>query len=269
MSQVTALQKVEEFSKEQMELITQTIAKGATPNELKLFLYRCKQYGLDPLKVGQVHFIKYGANPGSVVIGIDGFRAIAARTNKVSGIRRGVIKDEKGKLVGAWAEVHRKDWTHPAREEVPFSEYDTGRGTWSEMPETMIKKVAECAALRMAFPDNLGGMYSIEESEKSLESAEKNAGKILPQAPGENDGVIHQGYMCPGHLDPRIAGRTIGQCDPSVLRDVVIKIESKYAALKKPVPAKGQEFIAEAEKAIAAWENGNDAEEESDEDAPF
>lgn len=155
-----------DFSNDQLELIKSTVAKGATNDELKLFLYRCKNMGLDPLKPGQVHFVKYGNNPGSMIVGIDGIRAKASRTGKLAGIKRGVTKDENGKCIGGWCEVYRSDWQHPAREEVPMSEYNTGKAQWQSKPETMIKKVAEVAALRMAFPDDLGGMYAEEEVQR-------------------------------------------------------------------------------------------------------
>lgn len=153
----------QEFSAEQLELIKSTVAKGATNDELKLFLYRCKNMGLDPLKPGMVHFVKYGTSPGTMIVGIEGFRSRAERTGKRAGTNRGVIRDENGRCIGAWCEVYRKDWDHPAREEVSLAEYNTGKSQWAKMPETMIKKVAEAAALRMAFPDELGGVYTHEE----------------------------------------------------------------------------------------------------------
>lgn len=158
-----ALRQTNELTQEQLDLIRTTVAKGATPDELKLFLYRAKNLGLDPLKPGQIFFIKYGSNPGSIVVGIEGIRAKAHRTGMVQGINRGVLRDEKGKCIGAWCEVHVKGWTHPAREEVSLSEYNTGKAQWLKMPETMIKKVAEAAALRMALPEDLGGVYTEEE----------------------------------------------------------------------------------------------------------
>lgn len=193
-----------EFNDEQMALITQTVAKGATPNELKLFLYRCKEMGLNPLKPGQIHFVKYGQGPGSVVVGIDGFRAKAARTGKLSGIKRGAIRDSAGKLVGAWAEVYRTDWTHPAREEVPLSEYDKGSGTWRSMPETMIKKVAEAAALRMAFPDDLGGVYEQAEMDQAAaqmpdqDKVARVAERLAAPKAVEAEPVVHRDAQEPG-----------------------------------------------------------------------
>lgn len=151
------------YTDEQEKLIRDTVARGATHDEFKLFMYRAKNMGLDPLKPGQIHFIKYGNSPGSIVVGIDGMRSRAERTGKRAGVKRGVILNVEGQVTGAWAEVYRKDWNEPAREEVRLSEYSTGKAGWAKMPETMIKKVAEAAALRMAFPDELGGIYAEEE----------------------------------------------------------------------------------------------------------
>lgn len=166
-----------EFSREQIELIKHTVAIGATDNELKLFLYQAWKRGLDPL-TRQIYFIKRKRyNPdsekyeevGTIQTAIDGFRLIANRTGKLAGISRGTIRDDKGNLIGAYAEVRRADWQFPAREEVSFNEYcqrkkdGTPTGLWATMPETMIKKVAESSALRIAFPEDLSGIYTHEE----------------------------------------------------------------------------------------------------------
>lgn len=158
--------EVMNFTRDQIELIKNTVARGATDDELKLFLHRAKGLGLDPLKPGLIHFVKYKNNPGTMIIGIDGFRAIAASTGLHTGTKRGLTYDS-GKLVGAWAEVYRKDWEHPARDEVLLSEYSTGQHMWQKMPATMIKKVAEVAALRMAFSTNMAGLYSHEEMDQA------------------------------------------------------------------------------------------------------
>lgn len=157
-----------QMNQSQIDLIKSTVARAASDDELRLFLYRANNLGLDPLKPGQIYFVKYGGNPGTIIVGIDGFRALAARTGKVKGIKRGALRDANGTCIGAWCEVYREGWVEPAREEVLLSEYNTGKSLWAKMPETMIKKVAEVAALRMAFPDELGGVYTSEEMEKSV-----------------------------------------------------------------------------------------------------
>lgn len=49
---------------------------------------------------------------------------------------------------------------------VFFDEYNTGKNLWVSKPKTMISKVAEMHALRMAFPDELQNIYVEEEFEK-------------------------------------------------------------------------------------------------------
>lgn len=165
------------LTSDQINLIKATIAQNATDDELKLFLYRCREMNLDPLKPGQIFFMKYkkkdgSYSPGTIIIGRDGFRNRAAMTGLHSGTKLGIIRDEKGNCIGAWAEVYRKDWKEPAREEVSLREYFKegyagNPSMWEKMPETMIKKVAEVAALRMAFPDQLSGLYSQEEMDQA------------------------------------------------------------------------------------------------------
>lgn len=181
------------WTREQIELINRTIAVGATDDELKLFLHTAQRLGLDPF-ARQIHFIKRKRkNPqtgqyeeyGQTLVGIDGFRAIAERTGKLAGIKRGVIRDEKGNLIGAWAEVHRSDWREPVREEVLFVEYcqrdASGKptGLWATMPSQQLKKCAEAMALRMAFPMVLSGIYAPEEMEQSY--APEHNGAVEPE----------------------------------------------------------------------------------------
>jgi phage recombination protein Bet len=166
------------YTAEQMEYIRTKVCKHATDAELTQFFYRCSVLKLDPLMPGQIYFLKFKKrnpksgedpySPGSIVIGVDGFRNLASRTGQLSGIKRGVIRDAKGICIGGWADVFRKDWDHPAHLEVSLKEYaDPWKETWKDMPESMIQKVAEVAALRMAFPEALGGIYSHEEMDQA------------------------------------------------------------------------------------------------------
>lgn len=202
------------FTSEQLSLIKNTIAKNATDDELSLFLYRCKHLGLDPLKPGMIHFVKYGNSPGTIVVGIEGFRSKAASTGKHSGTKRGVLRDDKGVCVGAWCEVYRSDWTQPAREEVSLHEYNTNKGPWQKMPETMIKKVAEAAALRMAFPDDLGGVYTNEEMDQAQPVKPLEERTVL-------DAVLAPPERPTGPLEaPKTAG------------DHVVRVGKKYVGMK-------------------------------------
>ncbi len=242
----------------QMKLITDVVAKNASPDELKLFLYRCKSMGLDPLKPGMVHFIKYKAeSPGVIVVGIEGFRSIAGRTGKVSGVERGVHRDESGKVVAGWCKVYRSDWTHPAHEEVPFNEYykstRSGDGPWDKMPATMIKKVAEAAALRMAFPDDLGGVYSQEEMDQA------NRNPIGGDQPDATDGMpqteyrVNFGQFRTKSIEELLNDPKVG---PVRLAKYIEYLEDpKQVAARKPELVQPvAEFIDRMSDAIASYE---------------
>lgn len=242
------------FSQEQLKLITDTVAKGATQDELKLFLYRCQNMGLDPLKSGQIYFVKYGNSPGTIVVGIDGFRSRAARTGKLSGIKREVIRDEKGQCIGARCTVNRSDWDNPAIEEVALSEYSTGKAMWAKMPETMIKKVAEAAALRMAFPDELGGTYAREE----MDQAEENDRRVVPGTPGPDDGnqndLVYKVDF--GKWNQRPLEDILKNFGPEAIADYINYLEESAQKQNKPIQGKVKRFIEEASRFLAAFENG-------------
>jgi phage recombination protein Bet len=241
------------FTAEQLQLINSTIAKGATPDELKLFLYRCQTLGLDPLKPGQIYFIKYGTSPGTIVVGIEGFRSRASRTGKLSGIKRGALRDDQGNLIGAYAEVFRSDWKEPAREEVPLSEYNTGKGNWQKMPETMIKKVAEAAALRMAFPDDLGGVYTKEE----MDQAETESHLIRVQQPEPGDGNTEPvGYRIGfGQWRGRSLEEVYNNEGPQKMAGYVQYLEDCAEKKGQAIGDQAREFIAEVERFLGAIEN--------------
>jgi len=147
------------WNAEEQKLIKETVAKGATDPEFRLFLYTAARYGLDPL-VRQIWCVKYSGHPAQIFAGRDGFLSIAHRSGEFAGIRSGTRKDEDGEIIG-WAEVHRKDFEMPFRVEVYLSEYHTGQSLWKSKPRTMIKKVAEAQALRQAF--DITGIYIQEE----------------------------------------------------------------------------------------------------------
>jgi len=171
----------------ELRLIRDTVAKNATVEEFKLFLYTANKYGLDPL-VKQVWFVKYNKNDvGSIFTGRDGFLSIAHRSGQFDGMDTDAIYSDDGGLEGAMCIIWRKDMSHPFTVKVKLSEYSKGQANWKSMPETMIKKVAESQCLRKAF--NISGIYSPEEDWHTTDKITHIDPDIGPDMDAEYDNI--------------------------------------------------------------------------------
>jgi len=182
------------LSRTQIELIKRTVAKGATDDELRLFIQVCKGANLNPF-LKQVHLVKRwdsktGGEVGTIQVGIDGFRAVAESSGQYAGnddplydgdkeIEVTTGKDEKSKrsfkitvpgkatvTVYKLLDGQRYGFTATAR----WEEYYPGAKMgfqWHQRPYLMLGKCAEALALRKAFPKLLSGMYAAEEMDRS------------------------------------------------------------------------------------------------------
>lgn len=165
----------------QLTTIINTIAKGATVSELKLFLYIAQKTKLDPF-TRQIYFVKRKSKQpdgtyketGTVQTGIDGYRAIAERTASLGGIDDVVYDSEDAKhpkkasvtVYRIIAGGEKVAFTASARwDEYSQRNFKTNEpvGLWSKMPYLMLGKCAEALALRKAFPNDLSGIYTNEE----------------------------------------------------------------------------------------------------------
>lgn len=151
-----------------------------TDAELKLFLYQVKRTALDPL-ARQIYVMKNGGKL-SFITSIDGYRLVAERSGKYMGQTKTEWEfDDDGKLLNATVGVIKKvgddkDTTYAT---AWFDEYakdlDKYYSMWKKMPKTMIAKVAESLALRKAFPQELGGVYTEEEMQQAQETTTTQA----------------------------------------------------------------------------------------------
>lgn len=156
---------------EQVALITRTVANGATPDELKLYLYDCQRRGVHPLD-RLIHFTKRGGKY-TPITGIDFMRTRAHESGDCAGIGDPEFSgDQASAEFTARCTVKRIvrgivcDFTATAR----WSEYypgDQGGHMWRKMPHVMLGKCAEALALRKAFPQELAGLYAREEMDQA------------------------------------------------------------------------------------------------------
>ena len=153
----------------------------ASPQELQTLLAIVKNRNLNPF-TKEIYFIKYGNNPAQIVVSKDAFMKRAEQNSNYDGFESGVIyEDEKGELktkkgvilprkatlIGGWCEVYRKDRSRPVYREVELSAYNTHKNWWQKAPGQMIEKVAIVAAVRDAFSENVGGLYTADEMEQA------------------------------------------------------------------------------------------------------
>lgn len=175
--------KTNQFDEPTVALIKNTVAVGATDDELKLFLYQASRAQLDPL-ARQIYFVKR-AGKVTIQTSIDGFRLVAERSGKYAGQDKPVFEEGNGKLISCAVTVYKFSETgtrYPAAVGVAYmDEYKPPAGQdfmWNKMPRAMLAKVAEALALRKAFPQDLSGLYTVEEMEQVDKSSDKT-----PEAP--------------------------------------------------------------------------------------
>ena len=187
------------LSRNQIDLIKNTVAKGASDDELRLFIQVCKGAQLNPF-MRQVHLVprwdsKLGQEVRAIQVGIDGFRAVAESSGQYAGnddpiydgdktiefstkakAKNALVVPEKATVtVYKLLDGQRYGFTATAR----WDEYYPGEKIgfqWHIRPYLMLGKCAEALALRKAFPKLLSGMYAAEEMDRSKgeEKEEKN-----------------------------------------------------------------------------------------------
>lgn len=148
-----------------------------TNGEVMMFLALCKENRLNPF-TRECYLIKYGNNPANMVIAKDVYLKRAKRNPNYEGHKAGIcFIDSEGKyaeregtillpnekLVGGWAEVYMSNLKVPQRVTASLAENSKGQSTWKSMPALMIRKVALVQALREIMPEELGGLYDVDE----------------------------------------------------------------------------------------------------------
>jgi phage recombination protein Bet len=181
-----------ELSRDEIDLLKRTVAKGTTDDEFKLFLWVCRKHKLDPL-TRQVHcvrrFLKKHHQDESgqwvsgyqmtIQMGIDGYRSLAGRDHsdfggcdepeyemdtqatQLFGTRKVVLP------IKATIRLWKKGLEHPVVGVAYWDEYAPKMDSdssffWQKMPRHMLAKCAEALAIRKGYPE-LSDIYTDEE----------------------------------------------------------------------------------------------------------
>jgi phage recombination protein Bet len=205
MSNVTRIAPTGLYDAKTLALIKRTVASDCNDDEFSLFIHMSRHMGLDPLRRQIFAFVFSKDDPKkrrmSIVIAIDGFRAIAERTgayrpdedeptldideaskgaNNPFGLVKATVRVWKF-AHGGWHKVTGVaywDEIAPIKEEWAYDEAygkrkPTGRmtldtsGQWGKMGRLMLSKAAEAQALRKAFPDDFSNVYEMSEIDRA------------------------------------------------------------------------------------------------------
>ena len=154
------------------------ICPQANAKEVAYFMELCRAQRLNPF-LNEAYLVKFQGKPAQIMVAhkalvkraeqhpeYDGMEhgVVVMRDGQVHQEQRGAYYPEAGEvLLGGWAKVYRKDRRMPIYAERSFKSMNKGQANWKSMPDVMIDKCAQAAALREAFPDELRAMYVREE----------------------------------------------------------------------------------------------------------
>jgi phage recombination protein Bet len=177
------------FTREQVDLIKQTICTGATDLELALFVQVAERLGLDPF-ARQIFAVKRGGRM-SHQVSIDGFRVLAERSGNYAGQLGPFWTNDGKEWLDVWLEskppraakvgVLRQNFKEPIWSVATWDAYyQDNSPLWRKMPALMLAKCAESLALRRAFPSELGGVYTdVEMSQAEVVHQEATDVEVL------------------------------------------------------------------------------------------
>lgn len=162
-----------------INIIRQYLVSGdndVTDQEVVMFLNLCRYQKLNPF-LKEAYLVKFKGTPAQIITSKEAFMKRADAHPKYEGFEAGIVIEKDNELIdipgallpsgaavkGGWAKVYRNDRKTPIYVRIGLSEFSKGQATWKQMPQNMIRKTAIVNALREAFPESLGAMYTEDD----------------------------------------------------------------------------------------------------------
>lgn len=178
------------FDDRQRAVLAHMGVENAPEADLAVFAHVCKRSGLDPF-ARQIHMIgrntkdprtQQWVTKYTIQTGIDGFRLIGRRAANQRGETISIGQPEWADENGNWRPLWSGKWGLPLAARVTikrngeaftavaiFDEYKQTKrdggltSMWAQRPAGQLAKCAEALAWRMAFPQDLSGIYTDDE----------------------------------------------------------------------------------------------------------
>ena len=159
-----------------IEQVRKVVNDELTPDQCRLYFFECARRGVHPLDKALYPVVRDGKL--AIQASIDYLRSVAMKTGEYAGTKIESLEwldEAKGELKAATVTVRRKlqgeivSFTVRARTAsfIGMTKQGKVNSIWQKMPDVMTAKCAESGALRQAFPEHLGGIYSHEEMEQA------------------------------------------------------------------------------------------------------
>lgn len=157
--------------KEIQAVLLATTFKGLSLGNMKTAMFEgmTRGFTFKNFLEKDIYAIPYGQKY-SLVTSIDYARKVGMRSGVVGKSEPIIEEGLDRKIVSCSVTIERKVAEHIGKftAKVYFDEYNTGKNLWVTKPRTMICKVAEMHALRMACPEEMAQVYVEEEMQKEV-----------------------------------------------------------------------------------------------------
>jgi phage recombination protein Bet len=215
------------WNDQQLAVLRHMGVENAPEGDLMVFHHICQRTGLDPF-ARQIHMIGRNAKDQrtnqwvtkyTIQTGIDGFRLIGRRAANATGQTISVEAPEWAAEDGTWRPVWSPKWGFPIAARVTikrggepftavalFDEYKQTKrdggltSMWAQRPAGQLAKCAEALAWRMAFPQDLAGLYTDDEM------GQAHSEPVPQHVPAEQTGAQRMGAMLGQTAEPEPEG---------------------------------------------------------------